>query len=413
MNSNELLKSLKAEVEKEYLNNIEPFWYRYSMDRQNSGFYGQVKFDNSPIPVANKGAILNARILWSFSAAHKQFKTKKSAELAHRAYQYLINHFLDREYSGIYWMVDQFGEVYDDRKHVYVQAFAIYGLVEYYSIFGVEEALDISIQLFNAIERNCKDDEFGGYFEAYSRDWKPIDDVRLSEKDKNEPKSMNTHLHVLEGYTSLYKYNKNIKVANAIDDLLSIFEAQILNKQKDSLICFFTSNWEQKSDRISYGHDIEASWLCTEAAKVLDNAGWITVFNNIALKIADKVIGGTDENGGIINEFTPTTVIDSDKDWWPQAEALVGHLNAFQISENRHYLLAALKSWRFIKEYIIDHNYGEWYEKVDRKGNPYNQLDKIRSWKAPYHNSRAMIEVSRRVNQILNPQKIEETSASA
>lgn len=400
MKVEEILKTLKLEVESEFLNNILPFWYKNSMDDVYGGFFGRVNPESFPIQHAEKGGILNARIMWTFSAAYKQFPLPEVEQLAHRAYHYLMEYLIDKEHGGVFWTVDYEGNVSDDRKHVYVQAFAIYGLTEYYSSFGDTTALNQALKLYNLIEKHCKDDLFGGYFEAYSNDWKLIDDVRLSDKDKNVPKSMNTHLHILEGYTNLYRSAPTESLKHQLIALLEIFDSRIFNKNKDSLICFLDKDWTRKSNLISYGHDIEASWLCLEAAEVIGNKHWIDVFKATALIVSRNVIRGTDLDGGIINELTPTTIKDSNKDWWPQAEALVGHLNAYLISEDEEYLKAALKSWTFIKKYIIDRKFGEWFEKVDRNGNPFNNLDKIRLWKAPYHNSRAMFEVSRRIEAV-------------
>lgn len=401
MSINEVLKKLKAEVEAEFLNNIQPYWYSNSMDDVNGGFFGRVNHDNIPITEAEKGGILNARILWTFSAAFKQYPSSISKELAHRAYHYLTGFLIDKEYGGVFWTVNHNGIISDDRKHVYVQAFAIYGLVEFYSAFGDEAALNQALELYELIEKYCSDETFGGYFEAYSHDWKLIDDVRLSDKDKNVPKSMNTHLHILEAYTNLYRHHPSEQIGHSLGELLNIFEKYIFNEGNYSLVCFFDENWERKSSVISLGHDIEASWLCLEAAEVLGLAHWVNVFKTTALKVSRNVIQGTDLDGGLINELTAEKVIDSNKDWWPQAEALVGHLNAFQISGQVEFLKAAVKSWDFIKAFIIDNENGEWFEKVNREGKPFKNLDKIRLWKAPYHNGRAIFEVSRRVEEII------------
>jgi len=401
MNFDKELRNLKKEVEEEYLNNIEPYWYLNSQDTLNGGFFGRVGFDNTAIVDSEKGGILNARILWSFSAAHKRFGTSHAAEMAHRAYNYLNDFFFDEKHGGIYWTVDSSGEISDDRKHVYVQAFAIYGLTEYYSAFGNEAALDQARELYKVIESHCKDEEHGGYFEAYSRDWELIDDVRLSDKDKNEPKSMNTHLHILEGYTNLYRYTADKEIRCKIEELLEIFYHHIFNKNRDSLICFLDEDWSPRSKRISLGHDIEASWLCYEAAEVIEDPEWITRFEEVSYLVSKNVTRSTDLDGGIINEFTKTTILDSDKDWWPQAEAMVGHINAYQVSGNADCLKAAFRSWDFIKSNIIDRKNGEWFEKVNRKGTPFSKLDKIRLWKAPYHNTRAILEISARCENLL------------
>jgi len=396
-----LLTKLKDEVDSEFLSNILPYWYKNSMDDVNGGFFGRIDHNNHPVEDADRGGILVARILWSFSAAYKQFPLPEIEELAHRAYHYLSDYLIDTDHGGVFWTVDHEGRVSDDRKHVYVQAFAIYGLSEYFSSFGVEAAIKKAEVIYKIVEEFCIDPEYGGYFEAYSRDWKLIDDVRLSDKDENEPKSMNTHLHVLEGYTNLYRYMPDENLRGRIEELLAIFDQHIFNDSKTSMTCFFDTNWDPKSDLISCGHDIEASWLCLEAAQVIESTHWIEKFSETALKVSYTVNKETDPDGGLINERTPFSESDTDKDWWPQAEALVGHLNAFGISGRSEFLKAALNSWDFIKAFIIDDIGGEWFEKVNRNGKPYDELDKVRLWKAPYHNTRAMLEVSRRVVALL------------
>lgn len=401
MSVTNVLTKLKDEVESEFLTNILPYWYEFSMDDVNGGFFGRIDHDNKPVYDAERGGIMVARILWSFSAAYKQFPSPEVEELAHRAYHYLTDFLIDKEYGGVFWTVDQEGRVSDDRKHVYVQAFAIYGLSEYYSAFGVESAIKKAHSICKLVEKFCTDPVYGGYFEAYSRDWKVIDDVRLSDKDENVPKSMNTHLHVLEGYTNLFRYMPDEALKKRIGELLSLFDEYIFNEDNSSLICFFDTNWDRRSDLISYGHDIEASWLCLESAQVIGSPRWIKAFSRTACKVSWNVIQGTDPDGGLINERTPIKEIDTDKDWWPQAEALVGHLNVYGLTGKAEFLKAALNSWDFIKAFIVDDKKGEWFEKVNRNGDPYDELDKVRLWKAPYHNSRAMMEVSRRVDALL------------
>lgn len=395
------LLQYKKEVEDEYFKNLEPFWKTYSVDETNGGFWGRIQADNTPVTEADKGGILNARILWAFSAAFRKYGTKESEKLAHRAYSYLTNYLFDQEHGGVYWKVNFEGKSSDERKHVYVQAFSIYGLTEYYAAFGNEEALNHAKNLYDLIEKNCVDEEYGGYFESYTRDWSRNKDARLSKKDKNEPKSMNTHLHVLEGYTNLYRFAPNEKLRRSLEKLLELFHTYIFNNEKESLVCFFDTDWTHKSELISYGHNIEASWLCCEAADVLGNKKWIDAFNTVAVNVGNAVIEGTDLDGGIINERTPEKIVDSNKDWWPQAEAMIGFMNAYEITKEEKFLAASLKSWEFIKTYLIDPTYGEWFEKVDRNGVPFNEMDKVRSWKAPYHNCRALFEISLRANKLI------------
>ncbi|MBU94674.1 MAG: N-acyl-D-glucosamine 2-epimerase [Balneola sp.] len=396
----DVLQHLKLDAKNEFLN-IQNYWSRFSVDEKFGGFYGRINNHNLPIENSDKGIILNSRILWTFSAAFKHYSTKESAYLAQRAYKYLIDYFIDREYGGVFWTVDKNGNALNSTKYVYAQAFAVYGLSEYYSAFDVKNAEKYATQLYDLIENYCTDDMYGGYYEAYSRDWKLKDDVRMSSKDLNVPKSMNTHLHLIEAYSNLYRYSPNRYLKKALVTLLDIFYLNIFNSNKNSLVSFFDNNWSVKSGLISPGHDIEASWLCYEAANLLEDNRLISIYSNLTSKISDNVIKIADSDGGIVNELSGSSILDSNKDWWPQAEAIIGHLNTFQISGEIKYLNAALESWKFIKKYIIDKKNGEWFEKVNREGKPYSSMDKIRQWKAPYHNGRAMLEISSRVDKLV------------
>jgi mannobiose 2-epimerase len=396
----EKLLQLREELRQEFLDDMLPFWTKYVLDEKNGGFVGRVTWDNKKVYDADKGGILNARLLWTFSAAYKEFKLPELEEAAHRAFDYFSEYFIDKEYGGFFWMIDSEGKVVDSKKHIYTQVFGIYGLIEYYSAFKKEEALKIAKEIYQLIESSATDKRFGGYFEAYNREWKLNDDARLSEKDENWPKSMNTHLHVLEAYTNFYRHVPFEELKQKLTDLVNYFCDHILNEDKNSLVNFFDEDWTPRSALVSYGHDVEASWLIVEAAEVLKDKQLIRKTRKYAVQICDSVLEtAVDPDGGIINERNGEEISDPNKDWWPQAEAIVGFLNAYQISEEEKYLNAALQSWKFIKEFILDKEYGEWYEKVHRDGTPY-KMDKVRSWKAPYHNGRAVFEVSQRVKKI-------------
>ncbi len=399
----DFLVQFSSELEKELIHGILPYWIENTVDETNGGFYGRITFDNIPVKDAEKGAILIARILWAFSAAYKKFNQPKYKEIADRAYTYLTETLWDEKHGGVYWMVDANGTPTEYRKHVYAEAFSIYALSEYYGAFGDHKVLDISKDLFRLIEEKCKDTNNGGYFEAYSRDWKLLDDVRLSDKDRNEPKSMNTHLHLLEGYTNLYRYWKTDELKNSLSKLIDIFEQHIINKEQNSLITFLGEEWSPRSDEISFGHNIETTWLLLEAVEVLGDGRNREPLVKTCLHIVNHVMEtGMDANGGIFNQATPTGIEDDNKDWWPQAEAIVGFMNAYQLTHDFRYMTAASKVWEFVKKYMIDTTHGEWHEKVNRLGTPYH-LDKVRSWKCPYHNGRMALEVILRAEFLLGP----------
>ena len=263
---NKITEDLQNEVQWELENNILPFWMNRMIDNEYGGFHGQITGNNQRVVHAPKGAILNARILWTFSAAYRLLRKPEYLETATRAKRYLIDKFYDQEFEGIYWELDYTGQPVQTKKQIYALGFAIYGLSEYNRATGDKEALDYAIRLFKAIEQYSFDPEKNGYMEAFTKDWKLIEDMRLSDKDENEKKTMNTHLHILEPYTNLYRVWKDEHLKKQLRNLILIFTDKILDHRTYHLNLFFNEDWESKYRIISYGHDIEASWLLHEAA---------------------------------------------------------------------------------------------------------------------------------------------------
>ncbi len=374
------------------LQNILNYWSANTIDEINGGFVGERDHYNNLVPNASKGIILNSRILWSFSAASNHLKTTKYTSICKRAFNYLKAHFNDENSGGVYWELDAKGKPINTRKQVYAQAFMIYALSEYYLFSKSKEALNWAVELYNLIEKYAKDTDFGGYIEAFNKDWSPIADMRLSDKDKNEAKTMNTHLHVLEAYTNLYKVYENEDLKQNLTDLINLFLTKFLNAN-NNLNLFFDEQWNLKSSVVSFGHDIETAWLLIEAAKVIKDKKLISETERVAVLIADVFIAkGVDVDGGVMNEYEPETgTLDGDKHWWPQAEALVGLRYAYNITKNEKYLEVASKILNFIQTKIIDKTNGEWFWRVNKNGELYTSEYKIGMWKAPYHTSRACI----------------------
>lgn len=381
------------------LDNILSFWIKHTIDEKNGGFYGTILSSGVTVKNANKGAILNGRILWSFSAAYNFNKNPKYLEVAERAFNYFSDYFIDKKNGGIFWELDYTGNPVNRRKQAYALGFAIYGLSEYYRASGNERSLNLAQELFWTIEKNLSDKEFGGYIEALSENWEPLEDMRLSLKDANEPKSMNTHLHLLEPYTNLYRSWKNPILADCIKKLIRIFLDKIIDNKTAHFNLFFDMDWKVKSSIISYGHDIEGSWLLYEAAEELGVHNLIEEVKAMAIRMVDVTKNeGSDIDGSIFNEREGAH-LDTDKHWWPQAEAMVGYINVWQITGDKKYLDEAEKVWNFIKLRIIDNELGEWFWRVDKSGDPYISDDKTGFWKCPYHNTRALIEVVSRLRK--------------
>ena len=382
---------LKSELHSE-LKNILSYWTNNTLDQENGGFLGQINHYNEVIPNANKGIILNSRILWSFSAASNHLNTNEHKSICDRAYNYLKTFFNDEKHKGVFWELDHQGNPVNKRKQVYAQAFSIYALSEYYIFSKNEEAKNWAIELFNQIEKHAKDPINIGYFEAFNEDWSPIEDMRLSDKDMNASKTMNTHLHILEAYTTLLKIHDSKALRESLKMLVDVFLEKFLNKNNHYEL-FFDDHWNLLSNSISYGHDIETAWLVIEAAKLLNDKKLLQKTENIALKVVDTFLEeALDKEGAVINEKNLTTNhIDTDRHWWPQVEALIGLNYAYHLNKNEKYLVHSQKIWEFTKKHLIDHKNGEWYFRVDKNGTVYTKEDKVSMWKAPYHTSRACI----------------------
>ncbi len=396
----EQFKQLRKALEEELRGNILPYWMKFTPDPEYGGFYGHVDHWNKPVEKASKGAIMNARILWTFSAAFRMFKENAYLDAAHRAYNFILDHFLDTELGGVYWELDYQANVISSRKQIYAIAFTIYAMAEYRMACGDELALEVSVKLFEVIESHAFDNEKNGYTEAFARDWTRIKDLRLSEKDDNESKTMNTHLHVMEAYANLNRIWKNTRLEKSLENMIHLFLTKFVNKETSHLNLFFDDEWNLKSSLVSYGHDIECSWLLHESAEVLGKPALAEQTGKLAIRMARENFTGLDTDGGLFYEFIPKeNKLDSDKHWWPQAEALVGYFNAYQLSGDEEFARKTLQSWDFINHRIIDHQNGEWYWSVNRRGIPRIKNEKAGFWKCPYHNGRACMEMIRRMDR--------------
>ncbi|WP_127530102.1 AGE family epimerase/isomerase [Paenibacillus kobensis] len=374
--------------------NILAFWMDHTVDPRG-GFIGRIDDERNADLSADKSLVLNTRVLWTFSTAYRLFGQPEHLSMADRAYQYLINSFLDQEYGGMYWMVEADGTPSAVDKVMYGQAFAIYALSEYYRAAGTQESLEHAIQLFELLENHARDYEFGGYAEGLAQDWTPISSMSLDGRDElNVRKSMNTHLHVMEAYSNLYRVWPAARLQQSLAELIELTIRYIIDPVTLHFKLFFDEQWNSKNSHISYGHDIEGSWLLIEAAETLGEPELLAKARETAVRMAEAVLQeGVDADGGIPNEADDSGIIDSDRDWWPQAEAVVGFYQAYQLTGESRYLEASRASWSFIERYIVDRRLGEWHWSVTREGIPTQGRGKVNAWKCPYHNSRACFEM--------------------
>jgi len=399
--SPESLKNFADAVRRELNDHLLPFWLDHAADTAHGGFIGQMANDGTVDPEASKGLILNARLLWTFSAAYRFSEDPRCRDMAERAGDYLERCFWDTAHGGAFWRLDFEGNVLDDKKKIYGQAFYIYALAEQYQAFGTGAALEHARQLFNLIEIHSRDRKDGGYIEVCNRDWSAAEDSRLSDKDMDAKKSMNNHLHLLEAYTNLYRIWPDATLRERLTELIDLFDRRIAAPETGHLHHFFDAAWQPQSADYTFGHDIEASWLLCEAAEVLGDPELTSRAQRLALRLAQVTLAeGLDRDGGLCYAGQAGRITDPNREWWPQAEAVIGFLNAYTLSDDRAFLEAAQRTWDYIEKYFIDKAHGEWFWRVGPDGTPDPNEPKVSEWKSPYHNVRACLETINRLSLI-------------
>ncbi len=408
------LLAYRASFEAELRRDILAYWLAHAVDPAGDGFYGAVDMNNRPVLTANRSCVLTARILWTFAAAARMYGDAAYRTMAERAYQVLTTHFLDRDHGGFFMELTPDDGVANATKHSYAQAFAIYALCKYYEDDPAAEVLTLIRECFALFEEKTKDRRRLGYGEAFSREWQPLSENRMADHD--EPKSMNTHLHVIEAYATLYKVWPDALVRVRLRELLLIFLDKIIRPSGHLGIFFDEDFCETGPSRgnCSFGHDVEASWLLWEAAEILGDPALIERTRPASIRMLEAVERvGLDKDGGMFLESTRFgSHVRTNKHWWVQAETLVGFMNGFEMTGNLRFWENVKLSWDFIDRHVIDHEGGEWFTKVSRLGqpflteppddpSPYYRNDwKIDPWKCPYHNGRACMELIQRIDRL-------------
>lgn len=395
MNLNDC-KNFAAELRQNLFENILPFWLKGMKDPEG-GYFGKMDASGSIHPDAERGAILNARILWTLSAAALFCGSEEYRNAAREQFHYFKDNFIDKEYGGCFWSTMADGSPADTKKQFYAIAFAIYGLSEYYRLTNEQEALDLAIDLFRVIETHSHDRVKGGYFEAMTRDWQPIEDMRLSDKDLNSSKTMNTHLHILEAYTNLLRVWRSEECLEATSSLLSLFNHTIVDKETNHMGLFFDDDMKRVDHAVSYGHDIEASWLMLEAAQVIGDYELLEETTDVTRRLALAALEGLQADGSMIYEMHESGEPDEERHWWVQAENVVGLTYLAKFHSMPDMLSKAIDCWRYIDSYIVDHDNGEWHWSRLPDGSINRKDDKAGFWKCPYHNSRMIIETCRQL----------------
>jgi mannobiose 2-epimerase len=365
------LLMLKKEVSEDLKKNILPYWSARMVDNENDGFYGRIDGNDKVYPDAEKGGILNARILWTYSSAYRVLGDTSYLRMATRAKDYILAHFIDSKYGGAYRSLKADGTPADTRKQLYTNAFFIYGLSEYSRATGDKKALAEARKIFDLFEKYAADKEYSGYFEAFSREWVRVRERMIGESSDKDEKTMNTSLHIMEAYANLYRVSGDKLVGDRLRNLIEIFLDKIIDKKTSHLICFLDRSWNSTSTVDSYGHDIECSWLLYESAGLLKDKKLTERVKEAGIKIANAAAEGYQTDGSMLSDKNYVTGhIRTQRSWWEQAETVVGYLNAFELTGYESYLDRSLKSWEYTKKYFIDKKNGAWFTSVSETGVP-------------------------------------------
>ena len=367
---------------------IIPFWESLK-DNEYGGFYGRVDEDLRLDRNADKGCILNSRILWFFSSAARLLKRSDLCAYANHAWRFM-NRFGDPVNGGFYWSVTHDGKPADTSKHTYCQAFALYGIAAWYRLTGNPEALHTAMDLFRLMESRCRDDI--GYLEAQTADFTPDINSKLSENGVIAARTMNTLLHVTEAYAELYRAYPDPRVRACGIAALKQLRDTVYDPEKRRMNVFFDFRFHPLLDMQSYGHDIEGSWLLWDAAETLlpeaERAPWKAMCLDLLKSSTERAFTdhGLDyENvGGRLNTL---------RAWWPQAEAMLGFEFGWRVTKDPVWLDRLQVQWHYVLRDMVDHRqHSEWFNELrengDRLGKPMAD-----EWKCPYHNGRMCLRL--------------------
>ena len=399
--SAEQQKKLSDEIEQDLTTNVLQFWLNNAADNVNGGFCGEISSDGKGNPQAPKSAILGARILWTFSAAYRTYSITEYRQMADRVQAYYISNFIDHRHGGVYWTLTPDGDILDATKQTYAAAFGIYGLSEHFRATGNVQSLEAAKQIYNTLEQKVRDHGQGGYREVFSRDYSNAS-VKGIDGRLGPSKTMNTHIHILEAYTNLYKAWPDEGLKASLRELIGIVGTKLYDQKTGHLILFCDDDWKSLEPVDSYGHDIETSWLLTEAAEALGDEEVLARVKKQAVRMADAALAEGLRDGGVMIYEKNQKGLDEREAWWVQAEAVVGCINAWQITGQKKYFDQAVKTWNYITAHFIDNAGGEWWRNLGKGGVPNRREPKGSMWNCPYHNSRMGMEVVRR----LKPQTV-------
>lgn len=381
---------LRQAADTELRHRILPFWLGLA-DREHGGVHGHVDADLEVDRTADKGAVMACRFLWTFSAAYRHFGDLSYLSAARDMYRFITGRLVDAEHGGVFWSVDHTGAPADTDKHVYAQAFALYAFSEYHRATGDRGALARATEIHDIVTGVGFDPATGAYREQFDRSWTAKPNVFLGEADRADI-TMNTHLHVLEALTAYHGVAPTPAVAGRVAALLDTFRDRLYDPRRRSLRVFLDADWRELGDVVSFGHDVEASWLVDEAAREI-GADLPDMVVDLARATAERAVLA---DGSVANEAVAGRV-DATRVWWVQAEAVVGFLNAHERTGDRVFRTLAGDTWDYITTSMIDPRpTGEWLYARGPDDAPLRR-EAAGMWKCCYHNGRLCLQLVQRL----------------
>ncbi|MGF7215387.1 mannobiose 2-epimerase [Spirosoma lacussanchae] len=415
------LQQHRQELHHHLTHQLLPFWVSRSADRVNGGFITHFDQHGHDTGTDEKSLISQTRSIYTYASAHRAgYGGPELAELARHGVDYLINRMWDAQYGGFYWMTNRQGDVLNDQKIAYGQSFAIYCLSEYTLATGDPRGLDYAQRVFDLLQIHAADTHYGGYFEMFSRDWT----LKGPGPGGGDRKTLDVHMHLMEAFTTLYEASQHPLHRRKLLEVIDLLVQRILHPAYGTGLPQFWADWrvapqikfdviwgwdrfaeggikQTADDNTNYGHNGEFGWLLLHALDVLQLP--YDTYRAVFEKALSHALNyGVDwEYGGVFVEGSHSgTVYDREKEFWQQAELLIGFLDAYRITENHDYWRAYENVHRFVLDKMVNAEVGEWWPLMTREGQPiWTHMG--HSWKINYHTVRAVIQSMARLDRLL------------
>jgi mannobiose 2-epimerase len=419
--NHEQLQNYRQEAHHHLTQELLPFWENRCVDTTNGGYITHFDKDGNDSGEDEKSLIAQTRTVFTFSSAHRAgYGDGRFADIARHGIDFLLNKMWDEENGGFFWLMNRKGEVLIDEKIVYGHSFAIYSLSEYTLATGDPRGLEYAEKVFDLLQKYAVDTYYGGYFEMFHHDWT----LKGPGSAGGDRKTLDAHMHLMEAFTTLYEASGKEIHRRKLLEIIELLIHKIMHPDYGTGIPQFWADWRvapqikfdivwgwdrfsedglksSADDNTSYGHNVEFAWLLMHA---LDIAGvpYDTHRNQLLKSFNHAIEHGIDwEFGGVYVEGSHTgEVYDREKEFWQQAEVLIGMLDAYRVFRDEVYLRAYNSTHRFVFDHMIDHQVGEWKPLLTRQGESI-WTHMSHSWKVNYHSVRAAVQSIVRLDKLL------------